>query len=60
LKFDVAHLAGPIHSEALNNEMNLSYNGSVVTISLDETTSVEDIKTLVRFFAKVKGKTLTM
>jgi glycine dehydrogenase len=59
LKFDVAHLAGPIHSEALNNEMNLSYNGSVVTISLDETTSVEDIKTLVRFFAKVKGKSLT-
>ena len=59
LKFDVAHLAGPIHSEALNNEMNLSYNGSVVTISLDETTSVEDVKTLVRFFAKVKGKSLT-
>jgi len=59
LKFDVAHLSGPIHSEALNNEMNLSYNGSVVTISLDETTSVEDVKTLVRFFAKVKGKSLT-
>ncbi|WP_419700113.1 aminomethyl-transferring glycine dehydrogenase [Mucilaginibacter sp. NFX135] len=59
LKFDVAHLASPIHSEALNNEMNLSYNGSVVTISLDETTSVEDVKTLVRFFAKVKGKSLT-
>ncbi|MBB6108130.1 glycine dehydrogenase [Mucilaginibacter lappiensis] len=59
LKFDVAHLAGPIHSEALNNEMNLNYNGSVVTISLDETTSVEDVKTLVRFFAKVKGKSLT-
>jgi len=59
LKFDVAHLAGPIHSEALNNEMNLNYDGSVVTISLDETTSVEDVKTLVRFFAKVKGKSLT-
>ncbi|UOE50494.1 aminomethyl-transferring glycine dehydrogenase [Mucilaginibacter sp. SMC90] len=58
VKFDVAHLAGPIHSEALNNEMNLNYEGSVVTISVDETTSVEDIKTIVRFFAKVKGKTL--
>jgi glycine dehydrogenase len=58
VKFDVAHLAGPIHSEALNNEMNLNYEGSVVTISIDETTSVEDIKTIVRFFAKVKGKTI--
>ncbi|SDH85952.1 aminomethyl-transferring glycine dehydrogenase [Mucilaginibacter sp. P25] len=57
VKFDVAHLAGPIHSEALNNEMNLNYEGSIVTISIDETTSVEDIKTIVRFFAKVKGKT---
>jgi glycine dehydrogenase len=57
VKFDVAHLAGPIHSEALNNEMNLNYEGSVVTIAIDETTSVEDIKTIVRFFAKVKGKT---
>ncbi|PWK77858.1 glycine dehydrogenase [Mucilaginibacter oryzae] len=58
VKFDVGHLAGPIHSEALNNEMNLNYQGSVVTISIDETTSVEDIKTIVRFFAKVKGKTI--
>ncbi|WP_114936502.1 aminomethyl-transferring glycine dehydrogenase [Mucilaginibacter endophyticus] len=58
VKFDVAHLAGPIHSEALNNEMNLNYEGSVVTIAVDETTSVEDIKTIVRFFAKVKGKTI--
>ena len=44
--------------EAINNEMNLNYKGSVVTISVDETTSPEDIKTIVRFFAKVKGKTL--
>jgi glycine dehydrogenase len=58
VKFDVGPLAGPIHSEALNNEMNLNYEGSVVTISIDETTSVEDIKTIVRFFAKVKGKTI--
>ncbi|MFC0515484.1 aminomethyl-transferring glycine dehydrogenase [Mucilaginibacter angelicae] len=58
VKFDVGHLAGPIHSEALNNEMNLNYEGSIVTIAIDETTSVEDIKTMVRFFAKVKGKTL--
>ncbi|HEY9195574.1 MAG TPA: aminomethyl-transferring glycine dehydrogenase, partial [Mucilaginibacter sp.] len=58
IKFDVGNLAGPIHSEALNNEMNLNYEGSVVTIAIDETTSAEDIKTLVRFFAKVKGKSV--
>ncbi|WP_214073830.1 aminomethyl-transferring glycine dehydrogenase [Mucilaginibacter sp. dw_454] len=58
IKFDLGVLAGPIHSEALNNEVNLNYNGSVVTISVDETTSPEDIKTLVRLFAKVKGKNL--
>ncbi len=58
VKFDLGELAGPLHGEAVNNEMNLHYKGSVVTISLDETTSVEDVKTIVRFFAKVKGKTL--
>ncbi|RFZ93011.1 glycine dehydrogenase (aminomethyl-transferring) [Mucilaginibacter conchicola] len=58
VKFDVGELAGPVHSEALNNEVNLHYNGSVITISVDETTSVKDIETIVRFFAKVKGKTL--
>ncbi|XHR95426.1 aminomethyl-transferring glycine dehydrogenase [Mucilaginibacter sp. UC70_90] len=57
VKFDVGNLVGPIHSEALNNEMNLNYEGSIVTIAIDETTSVEYIKTIVRFFAKVKGKT---
>jgi glycine dehydrogenase len=59
LKFDLGDLVGPIHAEAINHEMNLHYEGSVVTISIDETTSPEDIKTMVRFFAKVKGKTLS-
>ncbi|MBV8391024.1 MAG: aminomethyl-transferring glycine dehydrogenase [Mucilaginibacter sp.] len=59
LKFDLGELVGPIHAEAINHEMNLNYEGSVVTISIDETTSSEDIKTMVRFFAKVKGKTLS-
>jgi glycine dehydrogenase len=58
LKFDLGDLTGPIHAEALNNEMNLNYAGSIVTISIDETTSPEDVKTILRFFAKVKGKTL--
>ncbi|WP_207428234.1 aminomethyl-transferring glycine dehydrogenase [Pedobacter sp. SYSU D00535] len=58
LRLDVGHLAGPIHAEALNNDINLHYQGSVVTISLDETTSLEDITTIVRFFAKVKAKSI--
>ncbi|MBC7400477.1 MAG: aminomethyl-transferring glycine dehydrogenase [Mucilaginibacter sp.] len=58
VKFDLDDLVGPVHSEALNNEVNLNYNGSEVTISIDETTSPDDIKTLVRLFAKVKGKTI--
>src|SRR6185312_5977087 len=58
VKFDLGDLAGPIHAEAINNEMNFHYKGSTVTISVDETTSPEDIKTMVRFFARVKGKSL--
>ena len=58
LKFDLGDLVNPIHAEALNNEVNLNYHGSVITISLDETTSFEDIKTLIRLFAKVKGKNI--
>ena len=53
LKFDLGSLAGPVHAEAINNEMNFNFKGSVVTISIDETTSPEDIKTIVRFFARV-------
>jgi len=58
LKFETGDLTGAIHAEAINNEMNLNYTSSAVTISIDETTSPEDIKTMIRFFAKVKGKTI--
>jgi glycine dehydrogenase len=58
LRIDLGDLAGPVHAEALNNEMNFHYTASKVTISLDETTSLEDVKTMVRFFARVKGKSL--
>ncbi|HYK75370.1 MAG TPA: aminomethyl-transferring glycine dehydrogenase [Daejeonella sp.] len=58
LKLDVGDLVGSIHAEALNNEVNFHYAGSVVNISLDETTSLEDVQTLIRIFAKVKGKTI--
>ncbi len=58
LKFDLPDLANAIHGVALNEEVNFNYSGSVITISVDETTNLEDIKTLIRIFAKVKAKTL--
>jgi glycine dehydrogenase len=59
LKYELGAQAKPIHGQAINNEMNLNYSGTSVSISLDETTSVEDVLTIVRFFAKVKGKSLS-
>jgi len=58
LKFSPGELCSSLHAEALNNEMNLHYSGSSLTISLDETTGIDDIRTLVRFFARVKGRNI--
>ena len=58
LRVELGELAGPLHAEALNNEVNLHYQGAVAGISIDETTTYQDIETLVRIFAKLKGKTL--
>jgi glycine dehydrogenase len=57
LSVELGDLAGSIHAEALNHEMNLFYKGSLASITIDETTRLEDIETLLRIFAKVKGKT---
>lgn len=57
LSLDLGNLCDAIHGEALNHEVNLHYQGNSVSISIDETTSFSDIETLVRVFAKVKGKT---
>ena len=58
VQLELGDLLNPIHAEAINNEVNFNYRGSLITISLDETTSFEDVQTLVKMFAKVKGKTL--
>jgi glycine dehydrogenase len=55
IQLDLGDLADSIHRECLDNEINLHYKGSIVTIALDETTSVEDIKLLTRIFSKVKA-----
>lgn len=57
LSLDLGELVDTIHAEALNHEINLHYRGSSVSITIDETTRLEDIETLARIFAKAKGKT---
>lgn len=59
LRIDLGDLIEAVHTEAVNNEVNLGYHGSVVSISVDETTTVKDIETVVEFFAKVKGHHLS-
>ena len=56
ISLEVGDLADPLHAEALDNEINLYYTDSKIGISLDETTSIEDVKTLIKIFAKIKGK----
>lgn len=57
LTIEVGDLIEPIHAEAINEELNLWYNNpTAIGISIDETTTLADIKTLIKVFAKVKGK----
>lgn len=58
LRIDLGAHTGALKSEALNNELNFYYNGSHVSIAIDETTTYEDIKTIVKVFAKIQGKTV--
>lgn len=56
VRFELGGEVAGLKSEALNNEMNFNYVGSVVGISIDESTTYEDILTIVKVFAKVKAK----
>jgi glycine dehydrogenase len=55
IQLDLGNLVDSIHRECIDNEINLNYKGSVVTIALDETTSFEDIALLTKIFSKVKA-----
>lgn len=55
LQVELGDLKDSIHKECIDNEINLYYKGTVAYISLDETTSLEDIKLLNKIFSKVKG-----
>jgi glycine dehydrogenase len=56
LRFELGEEVGGLKSEALNNEVNFFYQDGTVGISIDETTTFEDIQTIVKVFAKIKGK----
>lgn len=58
LRFEVGGQLGNLKSEALNHELNFFYQDDVVGISLDETTTVEDVEKIVKVFAKISGKSV--
>jgi len=55
IQVELGDLKDSIHRECIDNEINLNYKGTVATIALDESTSVEDIKLLNKIFSKVKA-----
>jgi len=55
IRFDLGDLKGGIHAYCLDNEINLNYVGNTVTISVDETTTFQDITLIAKIFARAKG-----
>ncbi|MDQ8006213.1 MAG: aminomethyl-transferring glycine dehydrogenase [Pedobacter sp.] len=55
IEVELGDLKGAIHKDCLDNNINLNYQGTKATISLDETTNFEDVSLLVRIFSKVKA-----
>ncbi|WP_437919363.1 aminomethyl-transferring glycine dehydrogenase [Sphingobacterium sp. LRF_L2] len=58
LRIVVGEQVGALKAEALNNELNFFYHEGVVGISIDETSTFDDVQTIVKVFAKIKGKSL--
>lgn len=56
ISVETGELTDSIHRDAVDHEMNFRYQGTLVSISLDETTTIEDVKTIVSIFARIKGK----
>jgi glycine dehydrogenase len=55
IEVELGNLAGAIHKDCLDNNINLYYKGTVANIALDETTQMEDVRLLVKIFSKVKA-----
>lgn len=58
LRIHVGEQIGALKGVAINEELNFYYHEDYVSISLDETTRFEDIETIVKVFAKIKGQNL--
>lgn len=58
LRVVVGDHVGALKAEALNHELNFYYHEGLVGVSVDETTTFEDIQTIVKVFAKIKGKSI--
>lgn len=58
IRIPVGEQQGTLKAEALNNEINFLYNQDGVSISIDETTTFQDVKKIVKVFAKIIGKTI--
>ncbi len=57
LEVHVGDKVASIHKDAIDHEMNFRYEGEKVYISLDETTSLENVNEIVQIFARIGGKT---
>lgn len=58
LRFAVGEEVGALKAEALNQDVNFYYEENTVGLSIDESTTYADIETMVKIFAKIKGKTI--
>jgi glycine dehydrogenase len=56
LQIPVGDKVASIHKTAVDAEMNFRYEGETIYISLDETTSVDDVKQILAVFGKIMGK----
>ncbi|MBE8712995.1 aminomethyl-transferring glycine dehydrogenase [Sphingobacterium hungaricum] len=59
LRIEVGAQVGTLKGEALDHDFNFFYENDVVGISVDETTTFEDIQTIAKIFAKVQGVSVT-
>lgn len=58
IKIHVGDKVASINKDAVDNEMNFRYDGEYVYITLDETTNLNDVKTITHIFARIIGKSV--
>lgn len=56
IKIHAGDKVASVHKDAIDHEMNFRYDGEYVFISLDETSSLNDVKTITQIFARIVGK----